>query len=199
MPAHPRSRGENVVQPRRVARPTGSSPLTRGKPMSGSDCRDTRRLIPAHAGKTEGLAAHQPRQGAHPRSRGENGYLPLSGHQDHGSSPLTRGKQLRVLDCELGWGLIPAHAGKTTWPRPAARPSAAHPRSRGENGRSDTRKDVEMGSSPLTRGKHGPARRVPRRRRLIPAHAGKTRSPLRRTARNRAHPRSRGENRGLLQ
>ena len=52
LPAHPRSRGENIPTRGRVASLLGSSPLTRGK-----RCRVTlsvlcRGLIPAHAGKT---------------------------------------------------------------------------------------------------------------------------------------------------
>ena len=51
------------------------------------------------------------------------------------------------------------------------------------------------GSSPLTRGKRGHARPHPVGGGLIPAHAGKTRPPVRTVRRVRAHPRSRGENR----
>ena len=50
--AHPRSRGENPMEPSRLVKPNGSSPLTRGKPAM-TVTRNTRiRLIPAHAGKT---------------------------------------------------------------------------------------------------------------------------------------------------
>ena len=50
----------------------GSSPLTRGKPPFGLSFLILSELIPAHAGKTRrGLRAGL-RQGAHPRSRGEN-------------------------------------------------------------------------------------------------------------------------------
>ena len=54
------------------------------------------------------------------------------------------------------------------------------------------------GSSPLTRGK--PARRGLEGmvRRLIPAHAGKTRQAACRSSQHTAHPRSRGENTWLL-
>ena len=52
-----------------------------------------------------------------------------------------------------------------------------------------------MGSSPLTRGKPHPMARQPCRRRLIPAHAGKTRCERPSAYPWRAHPRSRGENR----
>ena len=50
------------------------------------------------------------------------------------------------------------------------------------------------GSSPLTRGKPRPDRQLPRARRLIPAHAGKTRPQHPRRGPAGAHPRSRGEN-----
>ena len=52
-----------------------------------------------------------------------------------------------------------------------------------------------MGSSPLTRGKPRPWRRSLRSGRLIPAHAGKTPDRNRPARHDRAHPRSRGENR----
>ena len=51
------------------------------------------------------------------------------------------------------------------------------------------------GSSPLTRGKPRGLRRSCGQRRLIPAHAGKTRPLVRPDQAVRAHPRSRGENR----
>ena len=52
IPAHPRSRGENCRGGRVVAGLDGSSPLTRGKRLSGASIHVTARLIPAHAGKT---------------------------------------------------------------------------------------------------------------------------------------------------
>ena len=79
--------------------------------------------------------------------------------------------------------------------RSAPRPStAAHPRSRGENAGTASRRESRAGSSPLTRGK--PRRRTQPRHgnRLIPAHAGKTRGLPRKWSRFAAHPRSRGEN-----
>ena len=51
------------------------------------------------------------------------------------------------------------------------------------------------GSSPLTRGKQPPARRRRVPGGLIPAHAGKTPTCPSSTRAERAHPRSRGENR----
>ena len=173
--AHPRSRGENMfIAPVPCSR-TGSSPLTRGKrsgdPASGS----VTGLIPAHAGKTASSKSHRPQTRAHPRSRGENlSTIPLR-LASMGSSPLTRGKRCgqRV---PVGYrGLIPAHAGKTRM-RPRAAPgNAAHPRSRGENGKNAALEIRELGSSPLTRGKLHAVGGQLRCDGLIPAHAGKTR------------------------
>ena len=135
---------------------------------------------------------------AHPRSRGENVVDHVVVYGAHGSSPLTRGKQGDSLAAWRRSGLIPAHAGKTppaNMPRPA---SWAHPRSRGENMRNREPRSPPRGSSPLTRGKHGPRRRPPPARGLIPAHAGKTDRARPACQEKRAHPRSRGENKAAL-
>ena len=111
-----------------------------------------------------------------------------------GSSPLTRGKpRLDETGLQRG-GLIPAHTGKTPTRAVRAGPVAAHPRSRGENGLVVPWAVVRHGSSPLTRGKLATSRIRRRRRRLIPAHAGKTGPGSSSTGTRRAHPRSRGEN-----
>ena len=55
------------------------------------------------------------------------------------------------------------------------------------------------GSSPLTRGKHSDCDGLAVRRRLIPAHAGKTAVSSGVCVVRPAHPRSRGENQGHLQ
>ena len=172
----------------------GSSPLTRGK-RNGDVFRPGReRLIPAHAGKTWSSPRALSKRSAHPRSRGENPKLKWQSSKATGSSPLTRGKPFPfVTKCHI-WGLIPAHAGKTLLASGCAALMRAHPRSRGENlcGGRDSRQSG--GSSPLTRGKLRQERLGTDDRRLIPAHAGKTR-PRRRAGRaGAAHPRSRGEN-----
>ena len=73
----------------------------------------------------------------------------------------------------------------------------AHPRSRGENEHYGKPDLMGAGSSPLTRGK--PPRQVHAStlQGLIPAHAGKTVHRRCTTLNVSAHPRSRGENRGL--
>ena len=177
-PAHPRSRGENASSCKNHATIPGSSPLTRGKLKPLVRVKPQGRLIPAHAGKTVSICIARRRGRAHPRSRGEN------------PGPLSqRGDPV--------W-LIPAHAGKTSIPHAHRHAVEAHPRSRGENGLRVPRRRRRRGSSPLTRGKHVGRRRSRRvaygsspltrgkprtdestapSRRLIPAHAGKTRRP----------------------
>ena len=158
---------------------SGSSPLTRGKQVLRHLAAELRRLIPAHAGKTdEGVGTHQGLW-AHPRSRGENARGCWSRARLYGSSPLTRGKQQDDCDCCVDLGLIPAHAGKTKQQPTPALTTQAHPRSRGENHPLLQEQDGVRGSSPLTRGKQPPGEAVEGRPRLIPAHAGKTLPDLR--------------------
>ena len=162
LPAHPRSRGENVffVSPARAA--NGSSPLTRGKRASGPRWSPMRRLIPAHAGKTPPPATKRPPSTAHPRSRGENKTPFVSHVHTNGSSPLTRGKLIAGDRCRVRVRLIPAHAGKTSAQKPKSQRARAHPRSRGENPLTAAASAAADGSSPLTRGKlRPPARHGP--------------------------------------
>ena len=113
---------------------------------------------------------------------------------DAGSSPLTRGKPDGKLRTSGMSRLIPAHAGKTQRIEIHVSPSRAHPRSRGENTVAALALHGNAGSSPLTRGKQGGQALAVSALRLIPAHAGKTRSATSLRRARTAHPRSRGEN-----
>ena len=151
--AHPRSRGENLPEAEKFERWVGSSPLTRGKQRRWRVKAVRVGLIPAHAGKTDVFYCESVVVGAHPRSRGENYGDSPEELAYRGSSPLTRGK---LLDEVLGFEdcrLIPAHAGKTLRQRIEQRCDEAHPRSRGENFRTELMTPFIAGSSPLTRGK----------------------------------------------
>ena len=175
MRAHPRSRGENAVVRWQEPNRRGSSPLTRGKQCC-CPCRSQRAgLIPAHAGKTPSRWSRTGRAPAHPRSRGENPTGARASTSASGSSPLTRGKRIVPVTVRAEPRLIPAHAGKTQPPFSSFCCIAAHPRSRGENSRSTVMPRSLTGSSPLTRGKLRPGEPLVANRRLIPAHAGKTR------------------------
>ena len=142
------------------------------------------------------LSTKRPSSGAHPRSRGENSSRSGPGAIGRGSSPLTRGKPSSARNATQPCGLIPAHAGKTGPVTINALSARAHPRSRGENGHGRRVHLRPRGSSPLTRGKQiipvAPNFNIG----LIPAHAGKTWSGRSPEMRQRAHPRSRGENIG---
>ena len=194
LPAHPSSRGENSYEASVTFPRPGSSPLTRGKHDGPHRSIRRIRLIPAHAGKTSSYACPHPTPRAHPRSRGENRAGRDLGADRRGSSPLTRGKPPPSGRYQAVPRLIPAHAGKTFGCSCLNSSYAAHPRSRGENGKKSFKKLPAIGSSPLTRGKRrAPAHRQLERR-LIPAHAGKTRVVTQSWISTKAHPRSRGEN-----
>ena len=141
--AHPRSRGENIVDKPNILAGLGSSPLTRGKPYYEGRQTLQHRLIPAHAGKTAPGRTPTARDGAHPRSRGENRGVYRYSEDPEGSSPLTRGKLLCVAALAGCVGLIPAHAGKTGMTAMWDLYTQAHPRSRGENRGSEARSPVE--------------------------------------------------------
>ena len=173
---------------------SGSSPLTRGKLLPLGDVSFAHGLIPAHAGKTGHPARRWRPRTAHPRSRGENPALVTMDEIWKGSSPLTRGKQSREMERITRDRLIPAHAGKTGGSAIPPGLDWAHPRSRGENPYRVMAARRATGSSPLTRGKPAAQRLSDMRKRLIPAHAGKTCSSRAARALTTAHPRSRGEN-----
>ena len=192
-PAHPRSRGENLVVMASTRPRVGSSPLTRGKQATHDGLQDHLGLIPAHAGKTTASPPGSKTPAAHPRSRGENCRMVLRARSLFGSSPLTRGKLLYLTLHLPYYRLIPAHAGKTSSADQNAT-TTAHPRSRGENAVHPDLEVYVLGSSPLTRGKRRDRRDDRADRGLIPAHAGKTRTILSCRRSRSAHPRSRGEN-----
>ena len=131
-------------------------------------------LIPACAGKTEGICVAVPVDGAHPRVCGENS--PPSGMR---SAPA--------------W-LIPACAGKTFTPFSGAEVGWAHPRVCGENQSEATSAAFLGGSSPRVRGKPDGTAIHLGRWGLIPACAGKTADLPALALRNAAHPRVCGEN-----
>ena len=150
--AHPRSRGEHSSGAKRPPWGGGSSPLTRGARYARGAARIRPGLIPAHAGSTLFRRCMSTCFSAHPRSRGEHvpGCFVLPGRW--GSSPLTRGAPARKSGGFGSMRLIPAHAGSTRQCPPRRSSLWAHPRSRGEHLAALRVRDVNVGSSPLTRG-----------------------------------------------
>ena len=159
-PAHPRSRGADIVPVSHTYRTGGSSPLARGGRRGAGVAQPGVGLIPARAGRTPLQARDTTQSGAHPRSRGADVSRRPVYASDSGSSPLARGG--RRLAALLRWfvRLIPARA------------------SRGADRQPFPPESVGKGSSPLARGGRG-HRTVPCLRRwLIPARAGRTRRSL---------------------
>ena len=172
--AHPRVGGENGLATLARSLSCGSSPRGRGKRRGwGSRCPRPR-LIPAWAGKTDGVGLGWPGLAAHPRVGGENRARLIPSTTTWGSSPRGRGKPRVELYLGGNNRLIPAWAGKTPPRRPPLTSTWAHPRVGGENAVRTSVIIVNTGSSPRGRGKRS-CRSVARRRdRLIPAWAGKT-------------------------
>ena len=105
-----------------------------------------------------------------------------------------RGKHVESTVYRVMRGLIPAHAGKTTSTMKSGKTPPAHPRACGENGPPNPRLRYRGGSSPRMRGKLPSLANYVPRSRLIPAHAGKTRTRQVAPRPRRAHPRACGEN-----
>ena len=172
----------------------GSSPRMRGKLLIRRLDPGLDRLIPAHAGKTSSRAWLRAWCRAHPRACGENLREDKRRGPAPGSSPRMRGKRCISFSLSSGWGLIPAHAGKTRASPATSRQPTAHPRACGENIVFKNAFAALNGSSPRMRGKRRRRPRCARRSGLIPAHAGKTRQPCYQQSNHPAHPRACGEN-----
>ena len=114
--AHPRSRGEHEAMLHIGSYGPGSSPLARGTPFPRWPAQCGRGLIPARAGNTHHAQGGNQQIRAHPRSRGEHGYLSDWERKHVGSSPLARGTPLVRNFFRKDFGLIPARAGNTNSP-----------------------------------------------------------------------------------
>ena len=172
--AHPHSHGENDSPDVNLSIRSGPSPLTRGKHPAEDVLVVSVRLIPTHAGKTPARPEPQASPRAHPRSRGENLPLVFLCTLWWGSSPLTRGKRRHNPATTAVVGLIPTHAGSTSWMQGSRPTCGAHPHSRGENSATSLTDEEWEGSSPLTRGKRSEECCGVHDVGLIPTDAGKT-------------------------
>ena len=194
MTDHPRACGANNSDDGVKVRADGSSPRMRGKPGGGGDVAEVVRIIPAHAGQTVRKSANRSAAADHPRACGANRLRSPPGVVAGGSSPRMRGKLVPNRDAFPARRIIPAHAGQTEDRRPDARRIANHPRACGANQMLRKAAKWGYGSSPRMRGKlHRSHLRtdVPR---IIPAHAGQTRSPNARRVPFPDHPRACGAN-----
>ncbi len=178
---HPRARGEHAVVFQWDPANDGSSPRTRGTPVTTVTTYSRSRFIPAHAGNTAHRATSERRSAVHPRARGEHSFSPQRSPSSSGSSPRTRGTR----------ATIPPSAA-------APLPSPVHPRARGEHSPARAWYRCIAGSSPRTRGTHSRLQIIAARHRFIPAHAGNTWQTSGARRRAPVHPRARGEHRNAV-
>ena len=155
------------------------------------------RIIPAYAGNTRFAQQICCVYRDHPRVCGEHADEDYPIEFEQGSSPRMRGTPGQVRFGGNECGIIPAYAGNTsrcTVPKP---PCGDHPRVCGEHFIAASILSIDPGSSPRVRGTPRSADRMPFNAGIIPAYAGNTSPPTKRTVRARDHPRVCGEH-GLI-
>ncbi len=192
---HPRGRGEHEANSSGSEWFGGSSPRARGTLANGVAARVDRRFIPAGAGNTHTVRNKIPRLAVHPRGRGEHALASEKVGQRGGSSPRARGTPGSCCRCPACRRFIPAGAGNTAGRRSSPRPSAVHPRGRGEHAGDGVVDVGQHGSSPRARGTPAEQRLGRFGHRFIPAGAGNTRARARPRRWRPVHPRGRGEHR----
>ena len=146
----------------------------RGKQCIWTQSKMTRRITPAHAGKTRILRALERIMQDHPRACGENGMHKSRVRTAAGSPPRMRGKPTKKMCPAPCIRITPAHAGKTIAASNISPSVQDHPRACGENAFLANLSRLRPGSPPRMRGKHGFELDRPKPYRITPAHAGKT-------------------------
>ena len=132
----------------------GSPPRMRGKHLGHKTHMRNAGITPAHAGKTLPPLSQPALSRDHPRACGENVDDVLAKGGQQGSPPRMRGKLGVDINADLGKGITPAHAGKTSGKILSAREPGDHPRACGENMIKSEVVRVTWGSPPRMRGKH---------------------------------------------
>ena len=151
------------------------------------------RFIPAGAGNTNSGPPSPDLTSVHPRRRGEHiiGIDALVAID--GSSPQARGTPLGPKDGIRRGRFIPAGAGNTGGSGGNVTTLPVHPRRRGEHFCILLSSQRAVGSSPQARGTPIERRAPVTDERFIPAGAGNTAIPTKRTTMRSVHPRRRGE------
>ena len=186
-------RGEHSISFLIRNAPRGSSPHARGAQARLRAGQFAQGIIPACAGSTPPLTSCSVRRTDHPRMRGEH---VLGGRCEcvaGGSSPHARGAQTRGVNKKGSPRIIPACAGSTLYTVTSPGDATDHPRMRGEHQRSNWPVVKLAGSSPHARGAQPLNLPHSAHRRIIPACAGSTVSPILWIVSAWDHPRMRGE------
>ena len=172
----------------------GSPPRVREKPSNLIECRWSRGITPACAGKTYFKLMPESRAWDHPRVCGKNF---VSWHRESliaGSPPRVREKLVQTLAPILQSRITPACAGKTRVREQAARVLQDHPRVCGKNFFDHSIEQPAPGSPPRVREKHGFGGGLIRGSGITPACAGKTSRILQQQSFDQDHPRVCGKN-----
>jgi len=165
----------------------------RGTVYAGRQICRVQRFIPARAGNS-GLTADQWEWlSVHPRSCGEQATRAHHKVSKSGSSPLVRGTVPLAIYPPSFCRFIPARAGNRYRSYSIACYSSVHPRSCGEQSVNSSRRNFNIGSSPLVRGTGCHVSGTEQFRRFIPARAGNRCVILPTTISTAVHPRSCGE------
>ena len=110
---HPRGCGENPLRRGFLAYCLGSPPRMRGKPSKIWSRRHSRRITPAHAGKTFVVRHSKSVDQDHPRGCGENTNRNSRTSHTRGSPPQVRGKPRSSASPRFFNRITPAGTGKT--------------------------------------------------------------------------------------
>ncbi len=130
---HPRACGEHLAASSAAAFASGSSPRMRGTPSSRGFAAGAAGIIPAHAGNTYRGVSRPWIFGDHPRACGEHTFSSEPDKVYRGSSPRMRGTLVPVRTAIHMHGIIPAHAGNTSFGRESTTRIWDHPRACGEH------------------------------------------------------------------
>ena len=130
---HPRACGEHSSSVGADAPSPGSSPRMRGTPFGCLWKFSHPGIIPAHAGNTSRRTTSRLTSRDHPRACGEHLGELYDYSCEEGSSPRMRGTPSFVLYADCRVGIIPAHAGNTSFLTNTTPPPRNHPRACGEH------------------------------------------------------------------
>ena len=174
MADHPRLCGANWETVWNAIVAFGSSPLVRGKHAAGDARTAFERIIPACAGQTLLRFWCGDHYADHPRLCGANWLSNGIQWVTDGSSPLVRGKHVRMVGNNARFRIIPACAGQTALGKSTESKASDHPRLCGANLNWPMTLPEASGSSPLVRGKPDRHTLFAVELRIIPACAGQT-------------------------
>ena len=192
---YPRVGGETIEEAHDLHIGTGLSPRGRGNRDKLQGESDEQGSIPAWAGKPPRLSYQASRSRVYPRVGGETKQGRIVLDEAAGLSPRGRGNRAAGDGGQMRRRSIPAWAGKPITSRRSARRLAVYPRVGGETAVAIDPADDHDGLSPRGRGNRHPAAPPPRRRRSIPAWAGKPASTAPWSSACGVYPRVGGETR----